>query len=233
MRIQVKKCLFAIVSNILLDLAVVIILGIVFLPNSLTAGLITDTWQMDAYIGWEYVGMDRKVVFDSESSRDLSYPFIQQQGKYMNDDLPKLAKDVKDHFQGSFTPLVIKIHRADESRDKAIWVETVVCESDSRIYRANKLGRFEYQYVNLLHSIGPNATFYLPPGVNYNCFWLFPSDSLIGKVYLVGKYEEGRWTDEFRIETEKSEINLEQYIKYLESKITIIQERIDRLRKRI
>lgn len=99
-------------------------------------------------------------------------------------------KELKEYSNPPFTPLVIVARRRIDSEDTNFVMIDITCESDSRIYQASKLGRFEYQRVNILRVSGVGAYFYTPPNIEYRCFWLLPVESLTGKVYLRGHTSE-------------------------------------------
>lgn len=205
-------------------------LGITFFPAKPVLSWSDETWEINGYIGWEFLNMERRVVFSIEFDSEYAYPLIKEQEEYMKKAQDRLLEEVKEHFEDSFTPLVIVAYRESELEDRSFYISDVTCESDSRIYRANRLGRFEYQYVNIPKSVGACAFFEVPSGVTYTCFWLLPTESLTGKVYLRGEIEP-EWTD-FRIEVGRNELFLGRYIEQLQKTVGELNQRINKLKER-
>ncbi len=208
-------------------------LGLVFLIANAALGWISETWEISGYIGWEFLDVNREVVFYEESFGS-SYPFVVQQKEHMEKGETILVSKLKELFGAFFTPLVIVAYRKNGPEDADFIIIDVACESDSRIYQGSKLGRFEYQYVNILRVSGVGAHFHVPSAVKYTSFWLLPSQSLTGKVYLHGHTSEkidNKW-NRFRIEVEQNELFLILYIEQLQRQIDEINQRVDELKKR-
>lgn len=209
------------------------VLGIVFLLSKSALCWSSEVWEINGYIGWEFLDMDRWVVFYEESFGS-SYPFVVDQKKCMDRGESVLVKELKEQFEASFTPLVIVAYRKNDLRDANFVIIDIACESDSRLYQGAKLGRFEYQYVNILRASGVGAHFHIPPNVKYTSFWLLPAKSLTGKVYLHGYTSEKieyKW-NRFRIEVEQNELFLIRYIEQLQKRVDQINQKIDELKNK-
>lgn len=189
----------------------------------------SEAWQINAYIGWEFLDMDREVTFYEESWE--SYPFVVEQKEYMEKVESTLVKELRERFEASFTPLVVVAYRKNDSKDADFRIIDITCKSDSRIYQGAKLGRFEYQYVNILRVSGEGAIFHVPSEVEYTSFWLLPAKSLTEKVYLHGHTSEKieyKW-NRFIIEVEQNELVLIRYIEQLRKRIDDINQQINEL----
>jgi len=179
-------------------------LGIVFFPSKPALAWSSKVWEINGYIGWEFLDMEREIVFYCEGFSDWAYPFVIEQKEYMGKVQSVRVSELKEIFGASFAPLVVTAYRKGNLGDAEFVVIDITCESDSRIYQGSNLGRFEYQYANLMRVIGFGAHFRVPPEVEYTSFWLLPVQSLTGKVYLQGHTSEKieyEW-NRFRIKAE-------------------------------
>ena len=206
-------------------------LGIIFLLANPALAWGSEVWEINGYIDWEFLNMDREVVFYEESALG-SYPFVSRQKEYMEKRRNMSVAELRERFETSFTPLVIVAYRKKDLQNRYFTVIDITCESDSRIYESSQLGRFEYQYVNIPRWIGKGASFPVPPEVEYTSFWLLPAESLAGKVYVRGHTGQlvGSDYDRFRIELEQNELFLSRYIEQLEKRVDETNQRIEDLK---
>ncbi|TET61279.1 N-acetylmuramoyl-L-alanine amidase [Candidatus Aerophobetes bacterium] len=168
-----------------------------------TFSLEIDSWQIDAYVGWEFLDMEGTVVFDKESSD--SYPFVRGQAQHMKEAGERgiRVEELKTKWESFYTPLVIVAFRKTSLGDTYFRIIDITCKVDSSIYQVNQLGRFEYMDAHIPREAF--GKFNVPSNVEYTCFWLLPAKSLIEKVYLRGHMGDGA-RKRFNIEAEHREL---------------------------
>jgi len=180
------------------------LLGLVLVLATPTFSLEIGTWRIGAYIGWEFLDMERAVFFDTESSD--SYPFVRGQAQYMKEagEAGIRVEELKTKWESFYTPLVIAAYRKTDLGDTYFAIIDITCQADSSIYQVNQLGRFEYLYAQFPRE--GFGEFHVRPDVEYTSFWLIPAKSLIEKVYFRGHMGDGA-RKRFNIEAEHGELH--------------------------
>jgi len=212
------------------------VLGMVFLFNSSGLSWTNDWWEITGYIGWEFLDMDREVLFDTEGFEP--YSFVIKQKEYI-ENKSRTAKEVKEYFQNLYTPLVVKICLKKELGEYGyLAIKEISCKSDSHIYQANKLGRWEYEFGNVPKSVGGYAFLNLPVEIEYTFFYLLPKDSLLDKVFIgisgyYGSLEAPPVVSKIVVNRQQKKSGVEEYIKQLQAKVEKINKKINELREHL
>ncbi len=125
------------------------LLGLVLVLVTPTFSLEIATWRIDAYVGWEFLDMERAVLFDTEPSD--SYPFVRGQAQHMKEagEVGIRVEELKTKWESFHTPLVMAAFRKTNLGDDYFTIIDIICKADSYIYQSMQLGHFEYMYVNI------------------------------------------------------------------------------------